>query len=786
MQEEDLPPFLPLDKAHSHSYNYAFIKPRAHFAKQELNVRVHDDQAHHSAKKMKKKSSGDSRQRTESTWLKLTNQDQVQRKRLFPLIVTAGEIYRFEIGNVEPKYRILNQEGRYNIITKEITAGVAFHDYFQKNIDQDLIRKRNAAGWYKIDSNNQYALTYVGNHFLEGMGRITTCNYLYGEDDAHFYNAYVNQDNYFVAIDRDRSFWPITYAFHSSSFGAEGEKLQQKFIYYQSTYPNVSLINAEEERYSLSELEINNMGILCVKDYDNLPILENYFPATWGFMQRQFKPYAKKLAKNALFLNEKHFSTLKYLVTFSFKQLLINLHVSDINDATNMHQFMQERFHKLIEICKQSNAFLTYLNANRPSLMQIIFYEINTFFKDNAHYVPTENQDQHIMWHYSIYQIMMAEFSSLLTAWECLPQTEIEENILKQYTMDIRDNKAEAIQFAIDFYEQQGMKYHAKLGQQRLQLLQYFETFFHSKSVLISQKHWLDLFNFHLKMGTSTDKLLSILQPWSKLLSQKNQYPFINAYEIFIMARNEDAKFNFIKGVPPNYLLDTEILLYNRLLNSNLSSEKLIQFLACWIVPSYYRYCHTLAFLHYLELISNNQLTYFIPGEEIIWELSIKATNENGNKLFDTLFSLPSNFNKIFKFIACWMNELSTDADIIQAYKHIKNEIAKNPALKNFRFLTRKIAELRIQELASTHRFREDEKIVKKWLKFSRPNFFSRVCSSSQSSYDVYTMLREKKTLAQNALLEEKQDTVDNINKHLQKFGESGDFQFSYKNRVSM
>ena len=84
------------------------------------------------------------------------------------------------------------------------------------------------------------------------------------EDDFHFGNAMLDENYYFVGIDHDRSFWPLTYKFHLQQWN-------NKIIAYKPYKERSTMVrmnNDENNWFLLFNKKPNSVGTLNIEDYE--------------------------------------------------------------------------------------------------------------------------------------------------------------------------------------------------------------------------------------------------------------------------------------------------------------------------------------------------------------------------------------------------------------------------------------------------------------------------------------------------------------------------------------
>jgi len=415
-----------------------FIKPRSHFgSEQALAIPGGEGKASHHVATLcnKKYKSSSSQQRNVANWVNIKNNYLIPetKENIYKIIVAAGEIYQFEIGDTQPKYRIMNNDKQLTLLSKEIKQGREFYDYYAEDIYPHL----------------HYSYLQSSD-FSEGMGRVALTRYIYLADDFHFGNAYIDGNNNFVGIDFDSSFWPVTQKYHHSSspYKQVGYIPSSHYTTTPSPHnPNFLKVDSQLADY---------MGIMHVEDYDNFPILKYHLPTNWEFMNPAVTTYAARLAKDERFLNEKHLTALKALITPLVKELLIHIHCKD-EDKKPMMDMVNERLTGLADILKESAVFLEYFKKHRSSFVYIIFYEMNHFLKTNKHYHLKNPSEQNALWKL-LTENTIQEFKKLLTKFSCVELSNAGEIELNQQAIKVRDNVIDSHNHAGFFYHNQKMR----------------------------------------------------------------------------------------------------------------------------------------------------------------------------------------------------------------------------------------------------------------------------------------------------------------------------------------
>lgn len=310
----------------------------------------------------------------ETEWLKIKLKPEKTQPELLPFIITINEIFRFEIGNTQPECRL------------------AENHMLSKRIKQDNVEELQVRTLY------YYYHQFVANQNLywEGLGRVVFCRYFYHDNDFNLYNGLVDINNCFIAIDLEQCLWPLTEKYHH---GPNKIINQPKFVLTNNTPFTVEFIFSQlgQPAYLIKGKTREFIGELHKDDYEILPRINHFYPTSWFLIMPEFDAYAKSLSRNIRFLNEKHFATLKLLVTMNVKKILINLHLQNENDKNDCIDFISAQLLKLTEICKQSEAFKNYLRANHETALKTIMVEISEFFNNKAYKFADESLQQSIL-----------------------------------------------------------------------------------------------------------------------------------------------------------------------------------------------------------------------------------------------------------------------------------------------------------------------------------------------------------------------------------------------------
>lgn len=345
----------------------------------------------------------------DNDWIRIKIKWESICPNLLPFIVTINEIFRFEIGNTQPECRLSDSY----ILSKRVKQ------------DADV-------GEFQIRTLFYYWSKLVSNQceFWEGLGRVVFCKYLYQDNDFNLYNGLVDINQYFVGIDVEKCFWPVLEKYHNPP---NHKSTDAKYVFDNNTPFTIKYAFTKSGKpiFLIPDKKRDFIGEIHKDDYESLPNLKYLYPTNWFFLSPDLQHYTKSLSSDIRFLNEKHFSALKALVTIDAKKFLIELHIDDEKDKHDAFDFVSIQLLKLTEICKQSSSFLNYLQCNRLSAMKVIINEIQQFFNNKA-YNHTDTNTQLSVQEF-FYCEAIHQFKNLLANLH-IPMTPEEENELLMYT----------------------------------------------------------------------------------------------------------------------------------------------------------------------------------------------------------------------------------------------------------------------------------------------------------------------------------------------------------------
>lgn len=343
-------------------------------------------------------------------WVKIPINYQNKSPSLFPFIIAISEILRFEIGFTQPQYML----SKTHILSQRV--------------EQD-----DEVGEFRIRTLYSYWKRFLTEERLywEGMGRVVLIKYIFQDNDFNLYNALVDKNNYFIAIDSDKSFWSVLEKYHI----CRDIKIQR----YNNTPYTVTDFKTPNGQmaYQIMGKKKLYIGDMHAEDYATLPLIKHYHPTDWFFLHPGLKKYSTDLSLDQRFLNEKHFATVKALVTELIKHLLIDLHIPIKQDRKLSHQFIKAQLQKVLKIAKQTEAFKQYLLQNKDKLLGVILYEAKQFLEDKNYQIGDENlkKQVHNIFHDDIireYNKLLQNFGEDEIAYQVMPLHNIKEFYKKQ------------------------------------------------------------------------------------------------------------------------------------------------------------------------------------------------------------------------------------------------------------------------------------------------------------------------------------------------------------------
>jgi hypothetical protein len=431
------------------THSYFAVKSKDKFDSAQ-EAAVEDKVLNRKVSKIKKKLKPHAKPSRNVSWFKMElqaggDQKDIQEfcgERICRIIVLSGELFRLGDRH-QTKYRIYADEKNQFPISKEIPNAEKFFEYFEKNIFPT---------WNKVNRHFNY------NPIFEGMGRSFLRKFFYYDHDFHTDNALMGKDNYFYAIDHDWCFVNVTGNMHVTSG-------------FKTTFTDEKGIN--QVRHIPREYN----DIFHVEDYDNLPLIQHRNMGAWFCDAKNaeaFYYYAKAFYNSSQFLNEKHFSTIFFLVTQDFQKYLVNYHIEHNEDKKNLLLELEKVFTKMPEILKQSSAFLDYLRENRMAAMQAVLFELYDFFIENRHYLPQRNKEKHETVKDWMARTQLASFildkvnevinrySDVLVQLGERQLDVIERSYLTEFARDTCKLSLSKLDIVKNFYEKQEMTFFAK------------------------------------------------------------------------------------------------------------------------------------------------------------------------------------------------------------------------------------------------------------------------------------------------------------------------------------
>lgn len=434
--------------------NYPFFKRRTHFMAAEKGFNSPDGASYRKVKLIQKKFKKESsEERNNTTWYRLDSDLVLSETKyeLHEFVMAAGEIMRFDTLE-SPKYRLAEgDDGQQNVISKKLERCEEFFEYFKDVIEPKIehtLVSRDPVVWHS---------EYKGNDFYEGFARAAFYRWLYAEDDFHDGNGYFTFQHgqyYFVPIDFDHLFFPLVVRLHKHSEF-------KKFTAYPSNVKSAKFVRRDtpKGKYDFFEEKAEWMGEQTVKDFDQMPLLEDQVPRNWVFLSEGVPAYSRKVREQKAYQNEHHFSALKACLTYRLKELFVDVHVSVPKNNQALKLFLRIRFQRQWEICKASQPFKTYLKEYRISAIKLVFHEIAEFLRTNRHYLEGKGALQEkCRW----LETALKETPIFLNAVGVEPISEKEMAELQSYLRECANETEFSLEVAQAAYEKQLMHFMKK------------------------------------------------------------------------------------------------------------------------------------------------------------------------------------------------------------------------------------------------------------------------------------------------------------------------------------
>ena len=463
-----------------------FVKLRSHFTDKEEKFIPGEEQFHHSFKLFKKNPKpGASEQRSKNEWIEISSivSSQKYKEEFCRFNVLMGEVFRFELGDSMPKYRIEEYEDdAYKLITKKLDCiGPDFLDYYGDHIEPSIDYKIHKQT-FKKEEIRVWEGAYQGTEILEGTGAACFMKYFYLDDDFHFANALVIRKNghkLFVPIDHDRCLWTFPAKFQSliAKLDRPVDAMEKVFSYVTAHPEGEAKFNPNTSIFDTSKIagvKNKDMGQQDEEDYVNMPWIKHRFPKLWDWMKHMVRPYTEKVSKDMTVKNEVIFFRLKSCLTPYLKRFLVEYHFGQnyaFNDLKNeIHEKMQNELFILKGICEKSSAIHEYMTSHRITALQAMIYEMNLAFHDNKHYMPADKAAWETIWS-TVSGLIIKNYNSMLIAQKLPILSELEINKLKLFSKDCENNSMEAITQVGKFYETMGRKFAAAETMKRVEIL---------------------------------------------------------------------------------------------------------------------------------------------------------------------------------------------------------------------------------------------------------------------------------------------------------------------------
>jgi hypothetical protein len=379
--------------------------------------------------------------RNQYEWYGITN-DAIKpnmHHKLYPLLIFCGEVARLIGGNLAPKYR-------YDAKNKLLLSKGVEHP--ERLVDFQI-------------------RAWPPEFTIERTGTDILIHYLFNNNDLNSGNCLANTEKEVcVLIDYDRCFPNILYKYlHTDPFKVMTYDVGD----HVKKYPDgdMFLLADIEKKYK----DETYMGIMSVRDYDNLPFCKDQLATTWQFMNiytsiddksdagKNQKILYGIIAQAYRVVAEKHFAAIVSYLSVPLIYDLADIHIQDGNDNAEMKKEISERFDKKLEeiliesigtygeTLFKSDGFKEFLEKNPLNMIKAALYHLHRFFMDNRHY-----QSNWLI----ICDEIISRYSNLWLKLFKKPLDVDVENTLKSYVIDVNRYDTKALVDAKDFYE----KYH--------------------------------------------------------------------------------------------------------------------------------------------------------------------------------------------------------------------------------------------------------------------------------------------------------------------------------------
>lgn len=358
--------------------------------------------------KLKKKPKpGSSPERANNQWYEITNEltQEKHRTKVNQVIVATGELIRL-LDPYQTKYRIYQDDKQ----EFPISQGIKGRQFYQR------LYERN------------------GTIYYEGMGRGFVAKLFVMDPDLHYKNILIDGDYYFHIIDHDRCFPAVTMPLHIKS----------------------------DEKFSISQSQA---------DYDSLPHLRGEFgkraPFELNSSEYVSSNIARELSTHPDLLNEKHFATLKIVLTEHLQSMVLNHHDDKSDTMREVKIIHAAQIQQFMKFAKNSPAFRDYVKKHRIEALYAILHEVNHFLRTNKHYIQAFGK--------SVEQLLQEESAAILEKYSRMLQELGEEPLSRMEQADTQNfvngiELREAIKTVKMFYLQQNWRLRAwRLDEKQLE-----------------------------------------------------------------------------------------------------------------------------------------------------------------------------------------------------------------------------------------------------------------------------------------------------------------------------
>lgn len=452
--------------------HYPFRKPEGHFVldqKEQKGISTH----HSITLAHKRPKVTGSEARNTHPWLLLKNE--FRDKKLIEVnirfIILMGEILRFVLDGLQPKYReVRKADASMELYTKQVKSAYKadWFDYLADFIYQEKYEQIGEKFSSKAMQNIP-VWKYKGNDFIEGIVAAHMVSLIYLNDDLNGGNGIftsVAGIKKLVMIDLDRMLWTFSAAFFTftdtikrTNYCSENIKAEpwtydpkrQDFVEW-SRFPGMTTDECLEQHHE--------------DDYVGSPFVTHFLPTSWQLNARAMMPYAKALAQSEIGRNENPFFRLKSILTLPIQHFLIEYHwqrkTESLTKPPVVFSEWEAKFRKTFmarlgdveQFAHVSPQIHDYLTSNRMTAIKAILFEVNAGFYEAKHYFPRDRKRWDQIWA-GYADLIIGKFERILAAQQLAPLVAQERRELQQFAA-VCDRMPSAVMTELEkFYQGQ-------------------------------------------------------------------------------------------------------------------------------------------------------------------------------------------------------------------------------------------------------------------------------------------------------------------------------------------